>query len=77
MSYPYWKKKGGKRPYIKRERVNKLIYFQDVGNNQIVVTFGKGFYNPSLINSITSKYNGARIDRPEYGKPHSGKLTYF
>ena len=75
--YPFWKKgAGGKRAFIKREHIPKLVFFQDVGNNQVVMTFSKTFHHPSLHDAVVNQFHGRRIDQPKWGQPYSGKHLF-
>ena len=39
------------------------------------MTFNKGFENKTLTDAVVNQYGALRLDKPEFGKPFSGKKS--
>ena len=60
------------RKFGKKAQDQKKVFFQNVGNNQIVMTYHKSFYSKPLINLLVDKFSAIRIDIPQSDKRSLG-----
>lgn len=77
MSYSNYNKKGPNRIYVKSPTVKKLIFLQDIGNKEIVITFKDCDFKVGLIKIIINYCDGKRIDMKQNENLYEGRKFTF
>lgn len=64
--------RGGYQGFKSKPKDPKKVFFQNVGHDQVVMSFRKGEYNKQLVDALVHTFHAIRIDIPESDKKGAG-----